>query len=199
MLLSVLLYLSLVRAIAKTSVHNLTYHLVLILFFAALVEFALLFEEFLSRFGLFLFTTPNCGLFTFTVYGNRVLQASTVLTILYFNLLAVYLKTSKIETIGRQLLPVIVLLIFLIELSTSLPPALNIRADSSQRFFYDLFDKGTFCHFLSLSTRWCELVDKSKRIGEGWWHGAVLPYWWVLVVVVVVYILDPRLPSVLYT
>ena len=134
MLLSVLLYLSLVRAIAKTSVHNLTYHLVLILFFAALVEFALLFEEFLSRFGLFLFTTPNCGLFTFTVYGNRVLQASTVLTILYFNLLAVYLKTSKIETIGRQLLPVIVLLIFLIELSTSLPPALNIRADSSQRF-----------------------------------------------------------------
>jgi len=157
MILSVLLYLSMVRAIAKTSVHNLTYHLVFLLFFAALVEFALLLEEFMNRFDLFLFTTPNCGLFKFAVYGNRVLQASTVLAILYFNLIAVYLKTSKCETIARQLFPVIVLFLFLIELATTLPPALNVQADSSQR--------------------WCELVDRDKRIGEGWWHGAVLPYW----------------------
>ena len=47
--MSVGLYLSMVRAIAKTSVHNLTYHLVFLLFFAALVEFALLLEEFMSR------------------------------------------------------------------------------------------------------------------------------------------------------
>jgi len=161
MILSISLYLSMVRAIAKTSVHNLTYHLVFLLFFAALVEFAILLEEFMSRFDLFLFTTPNCGLFKFTVYGNRVLQASTVLAILYFNLLAVYLKTSKCETIGRQLFPVIVLLLLLIELATTLPPALNVQADSSHR--------------------WCELVDTGKRIGEGWWHGAVLPYWLPLV------------------
>ena len=88
------------------------------------------------RFDLFLFTTPNCGLFKFTVYGNRVLQASTVLAILYFNLLAVYLKTSKCETIGRQLFPVIVLVLLLIELATTLPPALNVRADDSQRFLH---------------------------------------------------------------
>ena len=86
------------------------------------------------RFDLFLFTTPNCGLFKFAVYGNRVLQASTVLAILYFNLIAVYLKTSKCETIARQLFPVIVLFLFLIELATTLPPALNVQADSSQRF-----------------------------------------------------------------
>ena len=49
MILSISLYLSMVRAIAKTSVHNLTYHLVLLLFFAALVEFAILLEEFMSR------------------------------------------------------------------------------------------------------------------------------------------------------
>ena len=49
MILSVVLYLSMVRAIAKTSVHNLTYHLVFLLFFAALVEFALLLEEFMNR------------------------------------------------------------------------------------------------------------------------------------------------------
>ena len=88
----------------------------------------------MPRFDLFLFTTPNCGLFKFTVYGNRVLQASTVLAILYFNLLAVYLKTSKCETIGRQLFPVIVLLLILIEFATTLPPALNVQADSSHRF-----------------------------------------------------------------
>ena len=49
MVLSISLYLSMVRAIAKTSVHNLTYHLVFLLFFAALVEFAILLEEFMSR------------------------------------------------------------------------------------------------------------------------------------------------------
>jgi len=161
MVLSISLYLSLVRAIAKTSVHNVTYHLVFLLFFAALVEFAILLEEFMSRFDLFLFTTPNCGLFKFTVYGNRVLQTSTVLAILYFNLLAVYLKTSKCETIGLQIFPVIVLLLLLIELATTLPAALNVRVDSSHRM--------------------CELVDKSKRVGEGWWHGVLLPYWLPLV------------------
>ena len=54
MILSISLYLSMVRAIAKTSVHNLTYHLVFLLFFAALVEFAILLEEFMSRFTFFL-------------------------------------------------------------------------------------------------------------------------------------------------
>ena len=99
------------------------------------------------RFDLFLFTTPNCGLFKFTVYGNRVLQASTVLAILYFNLLAVYLKTSKCETIGRQLFPVIVLVLLLIELATTLPPALNVRADDSQRFLHTITHP--FCQLVS--------------------------------------------------
>ena len=88
------------------------------------------------RFDLFLFTTPNCGLFKFTVYGNRVLQTSTVLAILYFNLLAVYLKTSKCETIGLKIFPIIVLLLLLIELATNLPAALNVRVDSSHRLTY---------------------------------------------------------------
>ena len=57
-----------------------------------------------------------------------------MLAILFFNLIAVYLKTSKCETIARQLFPVIVLFLFLIELATTLPPALNVQADSSQRF-----------------------------------------------------------------
>ena len=56
------------------------------------------------------------------------------LVILFFNLIAVYLKTSKCETIARHMFPVIVLFLFLIELATTLPPALNVQADSSQRF-----------------------------------------------------------------
>ena len=104
----------------------------------------------MPRFDLFLFTTPNCGLFKFTVYGNRVLQASTVLAILYFNLLAVYLKTSKCETIGRQLFPAIVLLLLLIELATTLPPALNVQADSSHRFY---------CFFMYCNMPWwCQIT-----------------------------------------
>ena len=30
--------------------------------------------EFMSRFGYFLFTNMNCQLFTYTLYGNRILQ-----------------------------------------------------------------------------------------------------------------------------
>ena len=26
------------------------------------------------------------------------------------------------------------------------------------------------------------MVDRDKRIGEGWWHGAVLPYWCLIII-----------------
>jgi len=156
--LSVLLYLATIRALA---IHGrrqaVTYYLVLLLFFAALVEFAVLIEEFMNRFGYFLFTTANCRLFKYTITGNRILQVSVVLTMLYYNTLAVYLKTTRYELIMRQWFPLLVAFLLLVELITTLPPALNIRANKSNQ--------------------WCELIDKSSRQLDGWLHAVILPYW----------------------
>ena len=71
------LYLAAIRALAICPrAHSVTYYLVILLFFTALVEFAIIVEEFMNRFGYFLYTTTNCQLFKYTVYGNRILQVS---------------------------------------------------------------------------------------------------------------------------
>lgn len=63
MLLSTLLYLAVVRALARTATSSVTHHLVLLLFLAALVEFAVELRELLARFGYFLLTDAACGFF----------------------------------------------------------------------------------------------------------------------------------------
>lgn len=110
---SIVMYLMMIRAMAitRTKTENVTYFLVLFLGFAALVEFSIIIVEFMTRYGLFIYTTPSCRLFTFTLYGNRLLQVSIVMTLLYHNLLAVYLKTSRYEISVKKLFPL--LLIFL--------------------------------------------------------------------------------------
>ena len=75
MVISMVLYLLTVRAMAmEIRSHNTTYLLVMVLFFAAVVEFAVIMGEFLARFGHFSFTDINCKLLVFTRHGNRILQ-----------------------------------------------------------------------------------------------------------------------------
>ena len=162
MVLSVLLYLALVRALATSPRTScVTYHLVLLLFFTALVEFAVLIEELMNSFGVSLHTTANCQLLQYTVFGNRLLQAATMLTMLYSNTLAVYLKTCRAEVCLRRWFPLLVALLLLLELATCLPPALGVRA--------------------SLAGQWCEHRSQESSSLEGWVHGSLLPYWVPLV------------------
>jgi len=162
MSISIILYLLTVRAIAKNGRReNVTYFLVLFLFFAALVEYALVIEEFMSRFGYFLFSTINCQLFTYTLYGNRILQVCILLTMLYYNLLAVYLKTAKFELNTKRLFPLLVVGLLLLEMCIVLSPTLNMRA--------------------SIAQQWCEFVLSDKRVRDGWLYSVLFPYFLPLV------------------
>jgi len=162
MSISVFLYLLVVRAVARNGRReNVTYFLIFFLFFTALVEFALIIEEFMSRFGYFLFTNINCQLFTYTLYGNRILQICIVLGILYYNLLAVYLKTARFELLSKRYFPVLVVLLLLLEMVIVLRPTLNMRA--------------------SIAEQWCEFVDQSRRIPDLWLYSVLFPYFLPLV------------------
>jgi len=162
MSISICLYLLTVRAVAKNGRReNVTYFLVFFLFFTALVEYALIIEEFMSRFGYFLFTNMNCQLFTYTLYGNRILQISIVLSILYYNLLAVYLKTARFELNMKRYFPIFVLVLLLLEMFIVLKPTLNMRA--------------------SIAEQWCEFVDRDSRVLDGWLYSVLFPYFLPLV------------------
>ena len=75
MMISIVLYLLTVRAMAlEIRSHNTTYLLAMLLFFAAVIEFGVIMGEFMARFGHFSFTDLNCKLVVFTRHGNRILQ-----------------------------------------------------------------------------------------------------------------------------
>ena len=93
MIISILCYFVTVRAVAlEIRAHNTTYLLVLLLFFAAIIEFGVivggklyplrnetfnkLSAELMARFGYFSYTDTNCKLLTFAIYGNRILQVN---------------------------------------------------------------------------------------------------------------------------
>jgi len=162
MSISIVLYLLTVRAIAKNGRReNVTYFLVMFLFFTALVEFALVIEEFMSRFGYFLFTNINCQLFTYTVYGNKILQVSILLTMLFYNTLAVYLKTARFELNMKRFFPLLVLGLLLLEMFLVMKPTANMRA--------------------SIAQQWCEFIDKDNRVVDGWLYSVLFPYFIPLV------------------
>ena len=95
-------YLVTVRAVAlEVRAHNTTYLLVMLLFFAAVIEFGVIvggdlpcqpdssryliplfiFSEFMARFGYFSYTDTNCQLLTFAIYGNRILQVNNMIVL----------------------------------------------------------------------------------------------------------------------
>ena len=96
MIISILCYFLTIRAVAlEVRAHNTTYLLVLLLFFAAIIEFGVivgginfipfvkkmfnnLHSELMARFGYFSYTDTNCKLLTFAIHGNRILQVNII-------------------------------------------------------------------------------------------------------------------------
>merc|ERR1711860_44031 len=106
----------------------------------------------MARFGYFSYTDTNCKLLTFAIYGNRILQVnincktsmttsnticlcqiSTTITMLYYNMIAVYLKTTKFQLLTRRYFPVLVLGLLLLEVFMVLGPVLGVRAGITQQ------------------------------------------------------------------
>jgi len=167
LLISIILYLSVVRAIANNNrKENPTYFLILFLFFTSLVDHAIVIEEFMAIFGHFVFSTANCQFITFTVYGNKILQACTMLVLLYYNWAATELKTTKFVVEVKKYFPVVILVLFLAEVLLALEPALNVEAGQS----------GQFCVFVN--QEW----NVQRR--HGWLYNSLLPYLIPLIVVI---------------
>lgn len=167
LLVSLILYLSVIRAVANNSrKENPTYFLVLFLFFTSLVDHAVIIEEFMAIFGHFVFSDANCQLITFTVYGNKILQACTMLVLLYYNWAATELKTTKFSLQVKKFFPVIIFLLLLAEVILAIDPALNVVAGES----------GQFCVFYN--QEW----NVQRR--HGWLYNSLLPYLLPLVIVI---------------
>ena len=93
-------------------------------------------------------------------------QISTALTMLYYNMLAAYLKTTKFQLLTKRYFPVLVLSLLTLETLMVLSPTLGIRS--------------------SISEQWCEFVhpDVSTRSRTGWLYTVLFPYFIPLVAAV---------------
>lgn len=173
MIISILCYFLTIRAVAlEVRAHNTTYLLVLLLFFAAIIEFGVIVGELMARFGYFSFTDTNCKLLTFAIHGNRILQISTTITMLYYNMIAVYLKTTKFQLLTRRYFPGLVLVLLLLEVLMVLGPVLGIRAGVTQQS----------CVFVSGD----QMMEVRAR--DGWLYTVLFPYFLPLVAAVGPYI-----------
>ena len=174
MVFSIVLYLLTVRAMAlEIRSHNTTYLFVMVLFLAAVVEFGVIMGEFLARFGHFSYTELNCKLVVFARHGNRILQVglttsddsdltlvqvTTILTMLGYTSLAVYLKTTRFQLVTRRYFPVLALVLVTFSTLTVLQPTLNVRSNPTEQ--------------------WCQYVhpDLQSRLVSGWLYTVILPY-----------------------
>ena len=76
---------------------------------------------------------------------------------LYYNLLAVYLKATRFQLLAKRFFPLFVLSLLLLEMALVLKPTLNTRA--------------------SIADQWCELIEKDTRVTSGWLYSVLLPYY----------------------
>ena len=142
----------------------------------------------MARFGYFSYTDTNCKLLTFAIYGNRILQVninciksmtasnticlcqiSTTITMLYYNMIAVYLKTTKFQLLTRRYFPVLVLGLLLLEVFMVLGPVLGVRAGITQQS----------CVFIAGEEEMMEV-----RARDGWLYTVLFPYFLPLVAAV---------------
>ena len=94
------------------------------------------------------------------------LQISTTITMLYYNMIAVYLKTTKFQLLTRRYFPGLVLGLLLLELVLVLSPVLGVRAGLTEQS----------CVFVS--------GEMETRARDGWLYTVLFPYFLPLVAAV---------------
>jgi len=161
---ALLLYMLLIRSLALSRRKvNPTLLTVVFIFGTFLVDLGLVMEELFSLAGIYVFTTPNCRLVTYTIYGNRILQTLLVMFLLYYNVVASLVKTYRFETLAVKFYPLIVLSILFIEFIMTIAPVTGVR----------MHKKLPACEYTSSSG--------VQRL-NGWMYNVVLPYWLPLLV-----------------
>ena len=95
-----------------------------------------------------------------------LLQISTTITMLYYNMIAVYLKTTKFQLLTRRYFPGLVLGLLLLEVVLVLSPVLGVRAGLTEQS----------CVFVS--------GEMETRARDGWLYTVLFPYFLPLVAAV---------------
>ena len=118
MMISLFLNMCLVRAVAR-NIYKETplYFFILFIFFTSLVDYDLIIEHFMTLLGHQQHTTSICQFFSFTMLGNRLLQANTVLALLYQSWICLEQKKTTIEQNVKLFFPLILLGLIVVELS----------------------------------------------------------------------------------
>ena len=96
----------------------------------------------------------------------HILQISTTITMLYYNMIAVYLKKTKFQLLTRRYFPGLVLALLLIEVILVLSPVLGVRAGLTQQS----------CVFVT--------GEMEVRARDGWLYTVLFPYFLPLVAAV---------------
>lgn len=167
MLISLILFLCLLRSIARNSKKEVpTYFFLIFIFFLSLVEDALIIQQFILVNVKTRHTTTLCQFFTYVVYGNKIVLALTVTSMVVYTWIQVEFKRSVIEQTMRKYFPVLILGLLVVEMLLTIEPTLNVRGSAAEQYCYH--------------------VDKrfSTRRRTGWLYLVLYPYFIPLAVCV---------------
>ncbi|XP_059089044.1 uncharacterized protein LOC131885120 [Tigriopus californicus] len=165
MLISLILFLCLLRSVARNNKKEIpTYFFLIFIFFLSLVEDALIIHQFILVNVKTRHTTTLCQFFTYVVYGNKIVLALTVTSMVIYTWVHVEFKRSVIEQTMRKYFPVLIIGLFVVELLLAIEPTLNVRGSAAEQYCYH--------------------VDKrfSTRRRTGWLYLVLYPYFVPLVV-----------------
>ena len=166
MIISLLLNMCLVRAVAR-NIYKETplYFFILFIFFTSLVDDALIIEHFMTLFGHQQHSTSICQFFMFATLGNRLLQVNTVLAMLYYSWICLEQKKTSIEQNVKLFFPLVILGLILIEIIFASGPASQVRG--SNNYSKCLYKDG--------------ITEDSQRV-TGWLYMVLFPYYLPLVI-----------------
>ena len=141
MVISVFLYMCLVRAVANNKTKETPIYFFLILFFfTSLVEDAIVIQQFIMVHHTMVLNTFLCQFFTYVVYGNKILQAMAVLAMLFYTWLYLELKNVRVEKWTKRFFPFMLVGLFIVELFLVIWPTINVRGSMSGQHCYRVDD-----------------------------------------------------------
>eukprot|EP00095_Tigriopus_kingsejongensis_P006479 maker-scaffold1058_size66152-snap-gene-0.12 protein:Tk06479 transcript:maker-scaffold1058_size66152-snap-gene-0.12-mRNA-1 annotation:"olfactory receptor 1f12-like" len=137
MLVSLFLFLCLLRAVAMNKKKETpTYFFLALIFFLSLVEDSLIVQQFIMVNVKTKHTTTLCQFFTYVVYGNKILLVLAIISMVLYTWIQVEFKRSIIEQTMRKYFPVLVLVLLVVEILLTLEPTLNVRGSAVEQYCY---------------------------------------------------------------
>ena len=138
MIISLVIYMCLIRAVAKHAKETPLYLFMLFVFFSSLVEDAVLMQQFIMLHVETIRTDSLCQFLTLATFGNKVLQPTIIVAMLYYAWTCVEFPRSPVEKRTKQFFPLIVIAILVFEIMVVLWPTLNVKGGAAHQMCYNI-------------------------------------------------------------